>query len=316
NPAIATIDSGGIATGVTQGSATITATALSDTSIQAAAGLTVTSPFQALLNNYSSGEIRSIPYGGGAETVLVPQGTFPVSISGIQLGRNGQSLFGLSNTGTIYELDLPNLQVINTCPTINGAGINHSLSMDPAGNLFSLENAGIYKTDMSNQTTSIFASMGSVTTPMHSVHHNSQLFVCYWGGVAKGTQGGTMQTVCSMGNLITSIDVDSNGDLYVIEWVLSGQFNTYKLTDLNNDGFFFGMNERFIYTTVPQAVDLKVDAAGDLYVAGFNSPNPSPGFFKCRDLNQDGDALDSGETVNWSSCPYNCGVGGGNLTFK
>ena len=69
------------------------------------------------------------------------------------------------------------------------------------------------------------------------------------------------------------------------------------------------------YGNVSQGSDLILDSKGDLYVADFNSPNPSAGIYRCRDTNGDGDAMDAGETTVWSTCPCQANTGG-QLTLR
>jgi uncharacterized protein YjdB len=330
---VAGVDSSGTATGVSAGTTNIVATAQSDSEISGSGGLTVTQPFANLyMNNCSSSSytIDYVPYGGGTASTLV-SGVF--NITGIHVSKDKKSLYMLDKYRNLKKVDLATGTITTLATAVYGSNWA-SLSMDSNGDLYTLEVKGttIQKFDFTTNKFSRFCGTGTVSNMFDTCMKGTDIYVAHQGGISKASAGGTLTAVPTFipgSAWVTSLDIDSNGNLYAMDfWATSSNgdliYKMYKLTDLNNDGDFGDVIvaadgsytlETTLYASFTNVSigEIKVDPSGVIYGAEINAS--SGGIWKIEDLNGDGDALDANENANWSTNPFLNGSGGGNLSF-
>ncbi|MHC4780689.1 MAG: Ig-like domain-containing protein, partial [Planctomycetota bacterium] len=215
---IATVDGSGTVTGMAVGTANITATAVSDTSVAATVSLTVRPPFDYLYLNcayYTSGVgIMRVPYAGGAAQTFSTAKRF--NTNGMCLSPDRSKMYLLDKTGTIDEIDMStgNMTRIYTNQSYNAGQSFVSLSCDPQGNLYTFYTNGgnvVYQIDPVNRTRTTFCTINGQTALFDSHFFQGELYVCFWGGIAKAAQGGTLSNIYN-GSVITSIDMDPQGN--------------------------------------------------------------------------------------------------------
>ncbi|GEM_PF-1859598 len=344
---IATVDLNGSATGVNTGSATITATAVSDPQVSGAATLTVKPPFTSLyLNdaNGGSGNILEVPYAGGAGTVMFSSQIHPGSAGmfdpplwvsstrGICTKPDGTKLYFLSTYGHIYEYDFASQStaIVHLNPTLNANKGWQGLTIDPQGHLYMVNmttpSYGVVKVDLTQNVNanypgvrSQFCTIGSVSNPFDLAFYQGDIYVAYWGGVARGSAGGALQSFYPNGSaVLSSLAVDAGGTFYAVDtWCKK----VYRLEDTDQNGYVLGA-EKTDYADFSTAgifgiSELMVDALGDVYVAELSGGTPAPqGIWNLHDGNQDGDALDAGEQTLWSTAVLGSANGGGNMAFQ
>ncbi|MHC5079800.1 MAG: Ig-like domain-containing protein [Planctomycetota bacterium] len=327
NTNVATVSASGTATPVATGTTTITATAVSNTSISGSATLTVRA-FNRLFVGNDSGGIWTVPSTGGPGTLFLSASNFVGTPHGIQMSQNGQNLYvstqqgvGSSTTArNLYSVSLSN----STVNLVASNAVTHGMSMDSAGNLIAID-IGVAPNRIMYVNTTTWTMNDfcfGASMPLDTTVFGNDVIVSCINGVYRSPQGGTLTqvfTVPGVGgfSFFTSVDDDSNGNIFTIEWM---GYQMYKLVDLNNDGDFQDIGESTVYISspnVPYPAELAIHSNNDMYVADRDwGTNPSTGIWLVRDLNNDGDAMDSGEAVQFSPITFQgCSFGGGELTF-
>lgn len=347
----ATIDGSGVATGVSAGVVTITATATSDPTVSGTATLTVKNPFDHLYLNEGNGgnSILAVPYAGGTGTALftgtihpgTPGNTFdpPMFVSnvrGVCTSPDGSRIYFMSEYRHVVEYvfatQTTKLVHLNTTLFANKGW--QSLAIDDSGILYTFNattsNYGVYQIDLSQNVNQNYPGVASqfctmsVTAPMDIEVYNGDVYVCHQGGVSKGSAGGSVGFFYSYSNagslgFLSSLEVDANGVFYVVDPTAK---QVYQFEDKDSNGWILS-GESKLYLDLsssqntPGLCEIALDSLGSLYVAELaGMSTPAQGIWRFSDNNSDGDMLDAGEGSLWTTTVLTNANGGGNMALK
>jgi uncharacterized protein YjdB len=323
---VATVDAAGLATGVGGGTATITATAQSDTGVSGTASLTVTTPFTTMyLCNKSNGTslIDTVPYSGGTGSTAHTMTNY--DLTSLQISKDKKTLYLLERYGDVHTLDIATGNVTRVITgTGSAAGIVYQgMYVDGNGILYRPGTstgtfAGVDKIDPSNWNVTNFCTGPNSSCYFDCRLLNGTMYVPSWGGLLAAKSGGTLSTVFTVSSIsvFSSIDADSQGDLYIVDF---WNQEILKLRDTNNDGLFYSLGESNVFRNFAGnwIVEIEIDALDAVYLAELTGgATPSFGIWRLTDKNGDGDASDANEGSIWSSHQLTAGNGGGSIALK